>query len=113
MSVRTQARRSHADHFVLVPCIHLAFKSDGLRFFQKWKHSRAFANPFSWPMLPNSAPEILNAWRTSRNQRQLLNNSWLQAMHLDQYCDLVPEVRWRWSFFSGNMSDLGHSPSMR
>jgi len=68
-----------------------AFKSDGLRFFQNWKHARAFANPFSWPMLPTSAPEILNAWRTSRNQRQLLNNSWLQAMHLDQYCELVPE----------------------
>lgn len=68
-----------------------ALKRDSLRFFQNWKHARAFANPFSWPMLPTCAPEILNAWQTSTHQRQLLNYNWLQAIHFDQDCELVPE----------------------
>ncbi|KAF8448679.1 indole-3-glycerol phosphate synthase-domain-containing protein [Boletus edulis BED1] len=71
--------------------IHAAVKSDSLRFFQNWKPARAFANPFSWPMLPACAPDILSDWRMSRNQRQLLNYTWLQALHLDQCCELVPE----------------------
>lgn len=71
---------------------HLALKRDSLRFFQNWKHARAFANPFSWPMLPTCAPEILNAWQTSTHQRQLLNYNWLQAIHFDQDCELLPEV---------------------
>ncbi|KAF8547625.1 hypothetical protein OG21DRAFT_1472154 [Imleria badia] len=68
-----------------------AIKSDSLRFFQDWKPARAFANPFSWPILPKCAPDILSAWRTSTHQRQLINYSWLQALHLDQYCQLKPE----------------------
>ncbi|KAF8141288.1 fido domain-containing protein [Boletus edulis] len=42
-------------------------------------------------MLPACAPDILSDWRMSRNQRQLLNYTWLQALHLDQCCELVPE----------------------
>ncbi|KAN0074410.1 Fido domain containing protein [Tylopilus felleus] len=68
-----------------------AHQNDNLRFFQNWKHARAFATPFSWPMLPNCAPDILNTWRTYRNQRQLLNYCWLQALNLDQCCELTPE----------------------
>ncbi|KAG8221349.1 indole-3-glycerol phosphate synthase-domain-containing protein [Butyriboletus roseoflavus] len=68
-----------------------AHKSDKLQFFQHWKHARAFASPFLWPMLPASAPDILNTWQTSRHQRQLLNYSWLQAIHIDQDCELTTE----------------------
>jgi len=68
-----------------------ALKSGSLTFFQSWKSAREHANPFSWPMLPISAPDILAAWRTSRNQRQLLNYNWIQTVHLDQDCELMPE----------------------
>ena len=87
--------RSHINHPVLLLPDHLALKSDNLRFFQNWKPARAFSNPFSWPMLPACAPDILSTWRTYRYQRQLLNYTWLQAIHFDQDCELVPEVRQR------------------
>lgn len=82
-----------------------ALKRDSLRFFQNWKHARAFANPFSWPMLPICAPDTLNTWRTSRYQRQLLNYSWLQAVRLDQYCELTREVCWQRFLVSGAQGD--------
>lgn len=101
LPVSRPCRRYRADCIVLISSIpypssfHLAHQNDNLRFFQNWKHARAFATPFSWPMLPNCAPDILNTWRTYRNQRQLLNYCWLQALNLDQCCELTPEVRQR------------------
>lgn len=66
-----------------------ALKNGNLNFFQPWKPARQHANPFSWPMLPNAAPDMLAAWRTSTTQRQYLNYNWVQTLLLDQDCLLT------------------------
>ncbi|KAH7883162.1 fido domain-containing protein [Phlebopus sp. FC_14] len=81
-TVRNQAQRDAQKQ---------ALKSRSLTFFQPWKPAREHANPFSWPMLPAAAQDILAAWRTSTTQRQYLNYNWIQTIHLDQDCVLLPE----------------------
>lgn len=68
---------------------HQALKNVNMRFFQPWKPARQHAAPFSWPMLPNAAPDMLAAWRTSTTQRQYLNYNWVQTIQLDQHCLLT------------------------
>lgn len=66
-----------------------ALKNRHLIYFQPWKPARQHANPFSWPMLPAAAPDMLAAWRTSTTQRQYLNYNWVQSIQLDQDCLLT------------------------
>ncbi|KAI6046395.1 hypothetical protein EDC04DRAFT_2630597 [Pisolithus marmoratus] len=76
-----------------------ALRNGHLRFFQPWKPARQHAKPFSWPILPAAAPDMLAAWRTSTTQRQYLNYNWVQTIQLDQDCLLTSRVRLkRWPF---------------
>lgn len=67
----------------------VVLKNRHLKFFQPWKPARQHANPFSWPMLPAAAQDMLSAWQTSTTQRQYLNYNWVQTIQLDQDCLLT------------------------